>query len=209
MTIDLDKRYTKEEIAELFHYSISTIQKSWKRTEKELQKKGYNVTKHQPNDISKTIYYTIEEIKPHDFQDLPGEIWITSYCDNSFEVSNKGRVRNKVSQKLYKLYCETSRGNYLTVKINSQKYRVDRLIKISFDPIEDPENYDVDHIDGNRQNNNLENLRYASSEKNTFSMMLNRDKIQLAITEKLKNGWSYDEILEIINNLPNKCEPSG
>ena len=34
--------------------------------------------------------------------------------------------------------------------------------------------------------------------------MLNRDKIQLAITEKLKNGWSYDEILEVINNLPDK-----
>lgn len=36
LIIDSNKRYTIEEIANLFHYSISTIQKAWKRTEKEL-----------------------------------------------------------------------------------------------------------------------------------------------------------------------------
>lgn len=205
LIIDSNKRYTTEEIANLFHYSISTIQKAWKRTEKELQKQGYFVIKHQPDNYSKHIYYTIQAQKTNlNFEDLPDEIWITSYCNDKIEVSNKGRIRNKISQKLYKLYCETSRGNYLTVTIDSQKYRVHRLVKISFDPVENAEKYTIDHIDGNRQNNNLENLRYVSTENNIQLMILNRDKIQLVITEKLKHGWTYNEIFNLINNLPNK-----
>ena len=38
---------------------------------------------------------------------------------------------------------------------------------MAFNPIENQENYVVDHIDSNRSNNNLENLRWTTSAQNT------------------------------------------
>ena len=203
--IDENKQYSAEEIAEIFHYSISTIKRSWDRTAKELEKHGYLVTKYNNN--SKNIYFMVKKgqiLDKYNISNLPGEKWITCYCNDKCEVSNKGRVRHKISHKLYKQYIDDSRGGYLLVQIEGKRYRVHRLVKLSFSPVENFENLVVDHIDGNRQNNNLDNLRYATQPENTFAMLVNRDKIQMAITEKLKNGWSYNEILEIINNLPNK-----
>lgn len=203
--IDENKQYSAEEIAEIFHYSISTVKRSWNRTAKELEKHGYIITKN--NTDPKNIFFTIKKgqiLDKYNISDLPGEIWTTGYYNNKCEVSNKGRIRDKVSHKLYKQYRDDSRGGYLLVQIEGKRYRVHRFVKLSFDPIENAENLVIDHIDGNRQNNNLDNLRYTTQTENTFAMLINRDKIQMAITEKLKHGWSYNEILEIINNLPNK-----
>ena len=199
--IDESKYYTKKEIGKLFNYSEQTMRKTWKRTIDNLQKKGYILTQHI---IDKKQYYTIkiDKDKLNNDQDLPNEKWIPVYCEPRCEVSNKGRVRNVITQKIYKNYKNPD--GYLTVKLYSTNYRVHRLVKISFDPIEDPDKMTIDHLDGNRNNNTLENLEYASSVENTRQMLIRRDKIQMAITEKLKNGWSYEELLKIINNLPNK-----
>ena len=70
--------------------------------------------------------------------------------------------------------------------IKKRKYRIHRLIAQAFIP--NPDNLPVvDHIDGNKANNNVENLRWVTYQENTqsaFDMGLNpsgRQKDVIAI----------------------------
>jgi hypothetical protein len=56
-----------------------------------------------------------EILDKYNISNLPGEEWITCYYNDKCEVSNKGRVRHKISHKLYKQYKDDSRGGYLLV----------------------------------------------------------------------------------------------
>ena len=71
---------------------------------------------------------------------------------------------------------------------------------MSFLPIENSENYTVDHIDGNRQNNYLENLRWVSNEENVGLMLMHRGELNKELTRLLKK-YSYDELLKILREL--------
>jgi len=66
----------------------------------------------------------------------------------------------------------TAGGNgYLDVNINKQRYRVHRLIFLMF------HNYlpeEVDHINNNRQDNRIENLRAANTQTNKYNTLLSR-----------------------------------
>jgi len=53
-------------------------------------------------------------------------------------------------------------NGYQLINIKDKTYRVNRVVMFSFNDIEDPENYEVDHIDGNRSNNSLSNLRLVT-----------------------------------------------
>lgn len=60
---------------------------------------------------------------------------------------------------------------YIRVTLEGVEYMAHRIIyEIHFGPI--PEGCQIDHIDGNKSNNNLENLRLASRTENSY----NRDK---------------------------------
>jgi hypothetical protein len=56
----------------------------------------------------------------------------------------------------------TGKG-YLSGSINGRTYRVHRLVFLYFHGFMPPQ---IDHIDGNRQNNQIENLREATSAQN-------------------------------------------
>lgn len=107
------------------------------------------------------------------------EIWkdIEGF-DGWYQVSNKGNVRSwkcrghrGVRAKEPKLLNpSTSRCGYYTVGLHDQNEkmygrRVSRLVAIEF--IYNPENKpEVNHIDGNKKNNNVENLEWATSKEN-------------------------------------------
>lgn len=71
---------------------------------------------------------------------------------------------------------------------------------ISFNPIENYDLFDVDHLDGNRSNNHLDNLRWATSQENTHFMLNNRRELNLELTRLLSNH-SYDEVLNMLKAL--------
>lgn len=72
----------------------------------------------------------------------------------------KGRILKPQENKQTKYYMVM-----LSVNGNPKGYTVHSLITAAFlGPI--PENKVIDHIDGNRQNNNITNLRYVSSKEN-------------------------------------------
>lgn len=87
-----------------------------------------------------------------------------------YSIDEHGTVRNDETGKTKKPYCN-KRNGYLYVDLwennRSIKRPIHRLIAEAFIP--NPDNKPtVDHIDGNRQNNSLKNLRWASySEQNS------------------------------------------
>jgi hypothetical protein len=93
---------------------------------------------------------------------IENEIWKEIDINNKYEISNNGRVRNKLTKCLLKQRCY---NGYMSVCIGHlKKYPIHILVANAF--IENIENkYSVDHIDKNRLNNNVDNLRWATNKE--------------------------------------------
>lgn len=83
-----------------------------------------------------------------------------------YEVSNLGNVRNVRTQRLLNLCIS---NGYYQVNLHGDKItkpiRVHRLVALAF--IDNPDNKKfVDHIDSNKLNNNVTNLRWATPSEN-------------------------------------------
>ena len=90
----------------------------------------------------------------------------------NYSVSDKGNVRNDSTGKILKGF---NSNGYLRVELTNteraKKYRIHRLVADAFIP--NPDNKQcVDHIDNNKVNNNVENLRWATIQENTRNMSL-------------------------------------
>jgi hypothetical protein len=88
------------------------------------------------------------------------EKWIDSYYfSEKYEVSNLGKVRNKITKQIY-LSSRTDDG-YEAISLNNKKskitIRLHRLIYLSFYP-QTPLDLNIHHIDHNKINNKLSNL---------------------------------------------------
>ena len=85
--------------------------------------------------------------------------------DETYEVSNLGRVRNKKTGRILK---GSLHNGYQQVVLQKKTYLIHRLIALHF--IDNPNNYPlVDHYDGDKQNNRLENLRWVTSQQNSMN----------------------------------------
>lgn len=98
-----------------------------------------------------------------------GEIWkpIATF-ENKYEISNKGRIKNIITNHIYKL--TNKKGDYFTVilydKNHKKSVRIHRLVAEAFIP--NPNNYPcVNHKDLNKQNNCVDNLEWCTFSHNT------------------------------------------
>ena len=160
-----------------------------------------------------TIEYLFPELKGIDWENenLPGEQWKVSPDNERYEVSSLGRVRNKkrknlVKQKItfdgYHRVCLSESGYR-----NGKSWSVARLVARAFIP--NQENLpQVNHIDGNKDNNSVLNLEWVTAKQNiahgkenklipsgdeqSFTVIHKDDLVDVHGLKKL--GYSYREI---------------
>lgn len=97
-----------------------------------------------------------------------------------YEASNNGDIFNIVRGQC-KLLKQTISNGYCVVNLRKdgkqRKHRVHRLVAIAF--IDNKSNCDqINHIDGNKENNAISNLEWCTQEHNTRHYLnLNKEKI--------------------------------
>lgn len=96
--------------------------------------------------------------------------------EGRYEISDSGEVRNKISQRI--LALKVDRDGYQQIGLrkvgNRKKYwfSVHRLVACHF--LEEPQTNcnQIDHIDRNKTNNDVSNLRWVSIEDNNSNRKL-------------------------------------
>ena len=96
------------------------------------------------------------------------EIWKTiEFLNGRYAVSNRGRLKDMKKRRILKP-CDNGSG-YLRLCVyagdHRRYFRVHRLVALAFIPNPEGLLY-VDHINGDRGDNRVENLRWCSSSQN-------------------------------------------
>ena len=130
-----------------------------------------------------------------------------------FEISNFGRVR-EIDDKNHYLQGTVNKDGYRIFEYNKKKIGAHRLVALHF--LENQDNKPVvDHIDNDRLNNKVNNLRWATHKENNFNMSLsskntsgfkgvcfnkkyNKWNAYINIDGKLKHLGSFDKIEDAI-----------
>lgn len=92
-----------------------------------------------------------------------------SWCPNTYEISNFGRVRNKKTYFIRKNWINTKGYEHITLTKEStgKSYRQSIHILVAEAFIPNPENkLEVNHIDGNKLNNRVDNLERCTRIEN-------------------------------------------
>lgn len=84
--------------------------------------------------------------------------------------------------------------NYIKITINKKPYSVHRLVALAFIPNNENKEF-VNHIDGNKTNNNLNNLEWATCLEN------NIHKINSGLSNTTKKVIQYDSNMNKLNEF--------
>ena len=109
----------------------------------------------------------------------------------NYEISSCGRVRNATTERMLK---PTDNG-YQVINLRKngkpKTHYVHRLVAEAF--VDNPaEKRCVDHIDGDRKNNNCENLRYATHSENSMNQRIQTNtssRYKGVYLDKRRNKW--------------------
>jgi hypothetical protein len=114
----------------------------------------------------------------------------------NYEVSDHGNVRNKATSKILKANLKGVEGNeYRFVGLYKdgklKQYKIHRLVAQHF--ISNPENKrNVDHIDRDRFNNNMTNLRWVTLSENQHNKSMHKNNtsgVTGVCWNKAANKW--------------------
>jgi hypothetical protein len=130
------------------------------------------------------------------------ERWKSIDGYNIYSVSTFGRIRNNETGRILK--HEFNKDGYCCIRLRpncetlcwvdrnkSTMFRVHRLVAITL--INNPKSKpSVDHIDNNRTNNNINNLRWVTNTENNMNMSMNKNNtsgVKGVTWSKNSNKW--------------------
>lgn len=94
------------------------------------------------------------------------EVWTDVYEDPNYEVNNFGEVRNKETGRMLTPQLNYEGGYHRVTLSGGRKQYVHRIVASSFLAFDDYANLDVNHKDGNKLNNNINNLEWCTRKEN-------------------------------------------
>lgn len=126
----------------------------------------------------------------------------------NYSINENGEVRNDITGRIKKPYTNKKNG-YLIIDLckdnKSKKVPIHRLVAEAFIP--NPENKPtVDHIDGDRENNSINNLRWATYSENnsrfeTIGVRSEPIIVKYYAEERKKRGGGHLAWLDVIEKL--------
>lgn len=114
---------------------------------------------------TKRLHDFLPELKDYYTINTDGEV----FSDNSGKMKTRNRAGTE-----YQII------NFSTINGGKKTYRLHRLVMMAFRPVENMDNLQVNHIDGNKKNNKLENLEWCTASEN----QIHAYKIGLSKTRK-------------------------
>lgn len=129
----------------------------------------------------------------------------------NYTISDTGIITNVLTNKVSTL--SLNKEGYLVVTINYQQHLVHRLLLLSFKLDSYFKDAVVDHIDGNKSNNSLDNLEWVTAKENAIrarkvigykqsieSIKIGADK--QAVTKRKLSSTNILLIQEILDKIP-------
>ena len=150
--------------------------------------------------MEKRIHDFLPEIKDYYTVNDKGEF----FSDNSGKMKTRNRAGTE-----YQII------NFMTIDGKKRTFRAHRLVLMAFNPVKNMDKLEVNHIDGNKKNNNLSNLEWCTGSENqrhafktglqkarkgessNFSKLKEKD-IDL-IFKLRKEGKTQQQIADIVN----------
>ena len=133
-------------------------------------------------------------------------MWKTIEEMKNYEISEYGEIRNKKTGKLLKL--NPDKDGYFRVCLSENNHHVTRIVHrlVAQAFIENPlKKETVNHIDGNKQNNHISNLEWATVTEQ------NRHALKTGLRNMKNDGCSkkvaqYDMKMNLIQTFPSANE---
>lgn len=122
----------------------------------------------------------------------------------NYEIDKRGHVKNIITHRILSP-CIQSVTGYYRINLQYKSLNIHRLVALTFIPkTDDPMQVTVNHIDGNKLNNNVENLEWASYKEQNIHMcqVLHPDRIFIPMRRSVlsvRNNESFEHLL--VRNL--------
>ena len=129
----------------------------------------------------------LPEVKDRYYINQKGELYTNDGKDRMKESIKNGYVKNSLILKNGK----------------SKSYFRHRLVMICFNPVENYQELQVNHIDGNKLNNSFENLEWCTNRENYIHALKLGLAVPLKGEENPASKLKEEQVLDIINDLLN------
>lgn len=123
------------------------------------------------------------------FEVLDGEIWVPISFNPNYKISNKGRIlttRGTIAKPF------VNNSGYLCIGLWKNNIKTNKLVHIlvAMHFMDYNSKYDVDHIDNNKQNNDISNLQ----------LVTHSDNCSMRNTPKIYNVTKSGDIIGVYNS---------